>query len=363
MSPGQLRSFIPIAAPARREAADGSEAALRLVLGFEPTWFSERCGADFSARWHRDPLYRRQSLERMRDELNRAFPWSSQWRGPAARDLHTIAGCFGVGVIPAVFGIPLRYYPNRWPHVEAGHELSTEAIGQLDAERLLAGPFVEELLAQVDRAASLWGAVYGDLNWQGVLNCAFHIRGQQIFEDMVDTPDLAQHLFATIREVIIRLARSVQQRQRSSGFDIDYMCVSNCTMSMISPAMYTRLLRPHDERIAQSFARFGVHTCNWDATPYLAALSKLPQLGYVDMGIDSDFEKARALCPEARRAVVYTPGRIFADPESLRADFEKMAHHLAPCDVVVADIPWDTPDHIVERLHQTCAQVRNGGTQ
>ena len=119
------------------------------------------------------------------------------------------------------------------------------------------------LLAQVEQCAGLWGAVYGDLNWQGVLNCAFHIRGQAIFEDMVERPELAEHLFATIREVIIRLAQMVQGIQRRSGFDIDYMCVSNCTISMISPRMYARMLVPHDEAIARAFTRFGVHTCNW----------------------------------------------------------------------------------------------------
>ena len=362
MSPGQLRSFIPIAAPARREAADSTEPPLRLVLGFEPGWFAQRCGGDFSPRWHHDPVYRCESLTRMRDELNCAFPWNTQWRRPIEQDIHTIAGCYGVGVIPSVFGLPLTYYPDRWPHVEAGHELSMEAIEHLDVERLLAGPFVEQLLAQLDHAVALWGTVYGDLNWQGVLNAAFHLRGQQIFVDMVDRPDLAEHLFDTIREVIIRLAHVVQSRQRQSGFDIDYMCVSNCTMSMISPAMYTRLLKAHDERISAAFTRFGVHTCNWDATPYLSAVSRLPDLGYVDMGIDTDFEKARTLCPAARRAVVYTPGRI-RDAVQLDQDLRRMSRLLAPCDLVVADIPWDTPDETIHRLAKISSQHRFGETR
>ena len=166
----KLRSHIPIAAPARREACDGSESPLRPVLGFEPRWFHTRCGVDFGERWHRDPDYRRATLIAMRNELRRGFPEVDQWRGGEERDVSTIAGCFGVGVLPAVFGMPLRFYPDRWPHPEAGCLFSEAAAERLDIGRLLSGPFVEQLLNQVDAVAARWGTVHGDLNWQGVLN-------------------------------------------------------------------------------------------------------------------------------------------------------------------------------------------------
>ncbi|MGB9620594.1 MAG: hypothetical protein ACPL7K_09300, partial [Armatimonadota bacterium] len=138
-------------------------------------------------------------------------------------------------VIPAVFGVPVRYYPDRWPDPEPGHELDPAQIEELDAARLLAGPFVEYLVAQIELMAARYGPVHGDLNWQGVLNVAFRLRGQQVFLDMVDRPELAARLFALVTDVIIGLARMVHERQRRSGFPIDYMCVSNCTVNMISP--------------------------------------------------------------------------------------------------------------------------------
>jgi hypothetical protein len=333
-----LRSHIPIAAPARREAADGTEAPLRVVLGFEPRWFHVRCGVEFGERWHRDPEYRRDTLLSMRAELRRAFPGAHQWSGEEARDVNTIAGCFGVGVMPAVFGMPLHFYPDRWPHPEPGHELSDAAIEALDPARLLASRFVADLLAQVDAMAGRWGPVYGDLNWQGVLNTAFHLRGQQIFLDMVECPELAARLFEVITETTLRLAQTVQERQRRSGFAIDWMCVSNCTLSMISPAMYRRMLLPLDARIARAFERFGVHTCNWDATPYLSALRELPSMGYLDMGADTRLAAAKAMFPEARRAVLYTPGKL-AETTGDVPLMQRIWRELAPCDVVVADIP------------------------
>jgi hypothetical protein len=44
----KLRNHIPIASPARREPADGSESPMRVSLGFEPGWYSRRCTVDFS---------------------------------------------------------------------------------------------------------------------------------------------------------------------------------------------------------------------------------------------------------------------------------------------------------------------------
>lgn len=348
---GQLRAHIGIAAPARREPAGGSESPLRAVYGFEPRWFHARLGVDFGERWHADPLYRRATLEEMRDELRRALPGIDQW-DDAARCVNTIAGAYGVGVLPLVFGVPLRYYPDRWPHPEPGCELSEDEILRLDAGEMLASPFAESLVQQVETLAAA-GPVYGDLNWQGVLNLAFHLRGEQIFVDLVGNPELAGRLFEAITETLIALARRVQARQRASGYAIDLMGVSNCTLSMISPRMYERRLRAFDERIARSFERFGVHTCNWDATPYLDAIAALPKVGYIDMGIETDMARARELFPQARRAVLYTPGWLKEKPaEAQRADLERIARELAPCDVVVADIPWDTPDSAVLRFEE-----------
>ncbi len=354
----QLRCWIPIAAATRREAADGTEARLRLVVGFEPRWYHVRCGVEFTERWHTDPEYRRRTLIAMRGELLRAFPEIAQWSGPEERDVATIAGCYGICVIPALFRVPLRYYADRWPDFEPGHHLSDERLERLDAGALLAGPFVENLLAQVDAIAARYGTVYGDLNWQGVLNLAFHLRGQQIFLDIADRPELAERLFTTITDVVIGLARMVQERQRRSGFPIDYMCVSNCTVNMVSPATYGRMLLGHDARIARSFERFGVHTCNWSVTPYLAVLRKLPKMGYLDMGIESDLARAREMFPETRRAVVYTPGKAATgDPATVRADLERIARDLAPCDVELADLPWDTPDERVQWLNAVLREI------
>jgi hypothetical protein len=356
----RLRNHIPISAPARREPADGTESAMRVSLGFEPAWFHRRCGVDFSARWHKDPLYRYESLKAMKAELVKAFPSVTYWDLSYEDDLATISGCYGAYVVAGVFGLSLRYAPDRWPVAEPGTALSAREIENLDVGRLLQGPLVQELVDQMDTIESGWGKIHGYLNWQGVLNNAFQIRGQDIFLDMHKRPSFVHGFFSIISEVMIRLAKMVQERQRKSGFQINQFSVSNCTVNMISPEMYREFVFPCDTGIAHNFERFGVHTCNWDITPYIDTLKELPKLGYLDMGMKSDMARVKATFPDTRRAVMYWPTRLQdATIEAIRSDMKKIYRELSPCDIVMADIQSSTPDTRVQELLAICRSLES----
>jgi hypothetical protein len=364
MSILKLRNHIPIAGPARREPADGTEARFRVSLGFEPAWYSRRCEVKFTDQWHRDPGYRYRTLEAMKRELVRAFPEVPYWNPEDARDLATISGVYGAYPIPHAFGIPLVYREDRWPALDPSRRLSLKEIEQLEAEKVLQSPVVEDIFRQMDMIEQQWGVIHGYLNWQGVLNNAFNLRGQEVFLDMIDKPELVRRFFTVIAEVMIELASRIQERQRASGFDIDQFSVSNCVMNMISPQSYAEFIRPLDTRIAQSFERFGVHTCNWDVTPYIEVLAELPKLGYLDMGMMSDMRRVRETFPDTYRAVLYSPVKLQeASLEEIRRDMEKIYKDLGPCDLVMADIQATTPDERVRGLLDICADIEQQGGQ
>jgi hypothetical protein len=350
----QLRNHIPIAGPARREPVDGTESLMRVSLGFEPLWFHKRCAVDFSEEWHTNPIYRHDTLVKMKAELERAFPTVDYW---ASRqdDQWTISGAYGAYFIAQVFGCQLRYSVDRWPAIISKPELPLERLAALRIEDLIAAPIVSDLLRQMDSIECQGGKIHGYMNWQGVLNNAFNIYGQAIFLDLRDKPELVQQFFALICDVMITLAGLVQRRQRQSGFAIDQLDVSNCVMNMISPRAYQQFIYPYDKKIAESFERFGVHTCNWNVTPYLQVLRDLPKVGYLDMGIDSDMQQARSLFPDARRAVMYSPVKLHdASIEEIENDMRRIRTELSPCDVVMADIQATTPDSRVNDLLGIC---------
>ncbi len=355
----KLRNHIPISGPARREPADGTESDMRVSLGFEPAWFYQRCGVSFSEKWHVNPFYRYKTLVKIKRELCQRFPTVSYWNEDNKDDLATISGCYGAYVIPKIFGFPLIYGKDRWPEIDRNKEkLSVNKIEKLDVEKILSGPFVEEIFHQMDIIKSQWGKIHGYLNWQGVLNNAFHLRGENIFTDFYDKPALVHHFFSVISDLMIKLALKVQKKQRESGFYINHFCVSNCTVNMVSPQIYREFLFPYDKKIAESFERFGMHTCNWNVTPYLEEIRKLPKVGYLDMGIMSDMKKVKKMFPDTRRAVMYSPVRLQeASLGDIQKDMEKIYKELSSCDIVMADIQATTGDKRVNELLNICKNL------
>lgn len=360
----QLISYIAPAAPATRRPATGTEPFLRPEVGFTPAWYRQRLGIDFGERWHADVAYRRETVIAMRAELRRRFRGTAIGgidRPDAPLDLLT--GVFGGAPVPAIFGLPIVYAADKWPNVEQRY-LSQEQMHSLEAPNLDTNPFFGGLMRQVDEIIDLEGRCEGFVNWQGVLNIALRLRGQEIFLDLCDAPDACHHLFEVITTTIIDATQRLRERQRETGVDYVFVTVSNCTVNMVSPEQYAEFLLPCDRRIAAEFGSIGIHNCAWTADPYLEHYASIASLGYIDMGLDSDLRRAQELMPCARRAIMYTPMDLAnKTPEQIRADFARIARDYAPCDIVLADIEADTPDERVLLAVELCRSVQGASAQ
>ncbi|MEI6874298.1 MAG: hypothetical protein WCL50_04110, partial [Spirochaetota bacterium] len=59
----------------------------------------------------------------------------------------------------------------------------------------------------------------------------------------------------------------------------------------------------------------------------------------------------KALFPDTRRAVMYTPGELERKTlGGIEADFERLAREYSPCDIVLADIETTTPESRVREV-------------
>jgi len=355
----QLRSYIAPGAPARRCPCDGTEPVLRVEFGFTPRWYRAALGIDFSERWHRDPAYRRETVAAMRCELNRRFPALHLGGDQPEATPGTIDGIYGALLVPMIFGVSAEYYCDNWP--AASHNvLSEKAIASLEVPDLMNAPVFVQVLDQIDAMDRESGRVEGYLNWQGVLNNAYRLRGQAILSDLFIQPDLAHHLFDVVTETMILGAKTIYARQQETGFEVRHFVVSNCLVNMVSPDHYRDHLMPYDQRISDAFEYFGIHNCAWNVDPYLKDYTRIRTLGYVDMGLESDLARAKKLCPDTRRAVMYTPTDLVEKTlDAIRDDLARIHRDLSPCDVVMADIDAGTPDDRViafaELAHQTAA--------
>lgn len=355
--PPRLISYIAHAAPATRRPAQGDEAFLRPEIGFTPDWYVHACGIDFGECWHTDPEYRAQTVADMARETQHRF-------GPRARigplqdpDRPTdlITGTFGALVVPALFGVPILYRESDWPWSEPGVHLTDEQVRALEPPDLANNPFWSGFMQQLDWIAAQVGRLDGFINWQSAINTAYRLRGEQLFLDMEDDPGLVRHLFDCIVETMIDGCRRLYARQAETGVVHTHFTVSNCLVNMLSPAYYRAFVMPCDQRIARLFDGIGIHNCAWNANPYLSDYATVPDVTYIDMGIESNLPLARELFPDPRRALMYTPMDLANKSSAqLRHDLERIARDYGPCDLVCADIDTHVPDARVLEVVDLC---------
>lgn len=356
MSHSQLISYIALGAPATRRPATGKLPFLRPEIGFTPNWYHQSLGIDFGEKWHTDPVYRKRSLTEMRIEIDNRFPGNQIGKhDDETPDLLT--GLFGACSIAAIYGVPVRFETDQWP--VSGHvHISEEEMEKLRPPDLSANSFFLKIMEQVDWISRNEGKVYGFMNWQGVLNNAQRIRGQELFMDFYMNPEAVKNLLDCVCTTMIDAAKILQQKQRENGIEFTFFTVSNCLVNMLSPELYNEFILPFDQKIAIAFDTIGIHNCAWSATPYLDDYAQVPKVGYIDMGMDSDLEKAKKLFPETRRAIMYTPMDVAnKTPGQIRNDMEIIAGKYGPCDIVAADIEYGTPDEKVKDLIKICNDI------
>jgi hypothetical protein len=356
----QLISYIAPAAPATRRPATGDEPFLRPEIGFTPNWFRTATGIDFGTKWHNEPAYRRQMLPVMYNEIKRRFPGTSIGGiDNLEKPPDLLTGTYGCVSVAAIYGVPIVYAEDNWPNCKHSY-LNDDELDNLEPPDLERNPFFQELMAQVDWIASNEGRIEGFINWQSVLNNAYRLRGEKIFYDMIDSPQRCCRLFDCICTTMIDAAKSIHKRQLQSGVKIDFFTVSNCMVNMVSPEHYSDMLLPFDQKIAETFGCIGIHNCAWNADAYIDDYASIPNVGYIDMGIESNLVRARKVFTKARRALMYKPTDLVNNsPEMIEADIEKIATEYAPCDIVVGDIEADTPDVRIMEFLKLCDRIDN----
>jgi hypothetical protein len=353
----QLRYYIALSAPPTRTLADGSEPFMRPEAGFNPSWFHKFCGVDFSQQWHEDADYRLRCHESMSSEVRRRFPGRNIGGLGDEQPPDLLTGVYGIAVVPVMFGQSIQYFPDKWPqpYREPLTDDQADALLPPDVDN---NDFFQGILNQLDRIEQLTGSVRGYLNWQGVLNTAFRLRGQRIFTDLFDAPERAHHIFECISTTMVDGIKKLHERQKRAGVDEKFATISNCVVNMISPEQYREHLLPYDSKIRAEFEKFGIHNCAWVVDPYMDAYATVPKLGYIDMGVTSDLTRAKQLFGETRRNVLYTSMDLAnKSEEQIRDDFEKIARQLAPCDVGLPDIEIDVPDRRVMFAMDICKEL------
>lgn len=364
MGTDQLLSYIAPAAPATRRPASGPVPFLRPEIGFTPSWYRRHASINFDEPWHTDWRYRQECIYILRRSLRQRFPGTNIGQSlDSDASLDLLTGVFGCNVLAGIFGMPMAYAKDAWPLTGAQY-LTTAQFENLQTPDLKQNRFFQCLMTQIDQMAEHQGPVPGFINWQGILNNAQKLRGQQIFLDLIDRPGLCHHVFACICQTMIQGLQLLHEKQRATGIDYRFATISNCCVNMISPDQYAEFILPYDTEIANAFDVIGIHNCAWNADPYLEHYAGIPHLGYIDMGLASNLARAREQMPKARRALMYTPMDLARKSlKGIQGDIKRIVDCYAPCDIVVADIDENVPDTKVMAFIELCQRHSERKTQ
>jgi uroporphyrinogen-III decarboxylase len=331
-------------------------------LIFNPNWWLRSYGISFDEPFYFDRSLRIQNDLRMRQVMHERFglgPANPQPR-PIVGSEH-VAGGF---VVPALFGCAVRFQPNAAPDV-VPRNLTRDEVLALKAPDLDTTWPMNKLLAGMDSLESEFGCVCGDFDLDGVLNTALHIRGQELFTDFYEAPQLAHHLLSLVTQVQIDVARRVRARTGTCGVstnrsilnvDPSIFLHSNCSVQMVSPRIYDEFLFPCEKVLAERLAPYGIHHCGNNLHLYAESYGRLPVV-FIDVGWGSDVARCRKALPSAFLNLRLNPVRMLqCSPGEIRRDAEQLLaragsrHNVGVCCI---NMDYGTPDENVRAMIET----------
>lgn len=282
---------------------------------FNPNWWYRNYGISFDRPFYLDRRQRIANDVAMRRALHERFGVGDP--DPQPRPIigsQHIAGGF---VIPALLGVEIRFSPAEaaWP---VPINLSREKILALRAPDLRTAWPTNQLFADLDALERGFGHVLGDFNTAGVFNTALELRGQQLFVDLLEDEELVHHLFGVVAETEAAVAAYVRARTGTASVAVNRSIVnvdprihveSNCSVQMISPALYRQCLLPWHVKLAQRMAPFGIHHCGDNLQIFAPAYAETGAMFY-DVGWGSDVGRCSAALPEAFLNLRLSPVRL-----------------------------------------------------
>ena len=125
-------------------------------------------------------------------------------------------------MVPAVAGCRIVLEKDKlpWPNPL---NLDDDAIMRLEVPDILNAPPMKDMIRQMDYLEAKYGRIVGDINTTGVLNLAFKLRGEQLYIDMYEHPEIVHRTMRIAAESMIPLFKYVHARTGTGAVDVTPM--------------------------------------------------------------------------------------------------------------------------------------------
>lgn len=299
-------------------------------LIFNPNWWFHNYKISFDEAFYFEKEARIQNDVIMRRAMYERFGLGE--KNPQPRPIIGSMYVAGGFVMPALFGSEIRFAKDEAPLPIPSH-LSREDILALEVPEIETTWPMDRLIADMDALEGDFGYVVGDFDTDGILNTAMHLRGQQLFIDFFEDLDLVHHLFTVLAETYVLVANYMRSRTGTCAaatnrsilnVDPKIYLHSNCSVQMVSPAMYEEYLLPYEKYLADRLQPYAIHHCGNNLHIFAEAYSKVPAAFY-DVGWESDVAKCRESFPDAFLNLRLNPVRMLQQtPDEIRKDTEEL---------------------------------------
>jgi uroporphyrinogen-III decarboxylase len=344
---------------------------LPIGLVFNPRWWCLNYGISFDVDFFFNADIRIESERLMEKALYErygeyGFGLELDKPIPVAGSRH-IAGGF---LVPALFGCEVRFSEDAAPWVVPAN-MTDEQVKQLKVPDIASSWPFKQLIQLLDKLEEKFGYVLGDFNTGGILNVALDLRGQQLYLDFYQQPDLVHRLFRVISETIVRIAQYVHSRTGStsisvnrmiSHFDTSIFLHGNCAVTQISPSTYENFLLPCEKSLSAQLQPYGIHHCGDNLQNYLTPYSQVP-LMFLDVGWGSDIALIRSGFPNTFLNLRLSPVRMLqVNQEELVQDVESLISVAGPLDhtgMCCINIDYGTPEDNIKAFIQQVKAHRN----
>jgi len=336
-----------------------SQILVEIILN--PNWWNRNYGISFNESFYFDKQQRIQNDLRMRTELFDRFGIGEP--NPVPRPIIGSQHVAGGFVVPALLGVQVRFLEDQapWP---IPLNLSREEILALKVPKLETTWPMDQLLAQMDELEKEFGYVVGDFNTGGIFNTSLELRGQQLFIDLLEDEELVKHLFAVVSETQAQVAEyvklgtgttSVATNRSILNVEPKIYVNSNCSVQMVSPGTYEKLLFPFEFSLAERLRPYGIHHCGDNLHRFAKVYAKTGAVFY-DVGWGSDVAKCSEMLPQAFLNLRLNPVRMLREsPDTIRSDTLRLLSAAGRTDkvgVCCINMDYGTPDQNIMAMFQ-----------
>ncbi len=347
---------------------------LPVEIVFHPSWWHAHYGLTFDEAFFFDPLKRVASERAMRAALHARF--GDLGLGEANAAPRPVIGPvhLAAGFMPsAILGCAIRYFDNASPEVVPANLTDAQVLA-LSVPDLDSNPTFQKLIALMDTLQAQYGSLEGDVNWEGVQNVAFNLRGAQLFMDYYDKPELARRLLDVSARTIEAMATYVRRRTGTNSVAVNRIVGavdarislhSNCTVAMISARTYREYLLAYDQQLARDLYPYGIHHCGVDMHKVRHEYARVDGAEFFDVGWGSNVAACREALPNATFSLRMSPVRVATlTPAEVAADVEALLRAAGPLEraaLCCINLDDQTPDDNVRAIFAVAEKYRRYG--